>query len=144
MAGGLVLIALLSWFEFDRGVRFAQLAIFYGFGLLFLYSSLYSFMADQVLVVDGTNRSLHFHKRNLYGRVEWDRGGDQFTDIRVFRPGRIESASASNWSIMLVASDGLRLFLGENEFGALSRKRAMALAENVGRLTGIETTAETA
>ena len=78
VGGGLALIAASAWFEFSHNLRFLQLAIFYFFGLLLLYSSLYSFTADQFLIVDGRDGSVHFHKRNLYGRVDWERHGDQF------------------------------------------------------------------
>lgn len=143
LAGGLALIAISGWFHFSHHFPFLQLAIFYFAGLLLLYSSLYSFTADQFLIVDGKDGSLHFHKQDLYGRVDWERPGNQFKEIRVFRPGRTQgSGQTKNWAIMLACCDGLELFLGENEFGSLSREGALALAANVGRLTGITITAD--
>lgn len=106
------------------------------FGALLIYSSIYSFTADQYLVVNGTDRTIHFHKRNLYGRLDWERPGSEFKEIRVCR-ARTTRGQAMNWSIALVVADGRELYLGENEFGSFSRDGAVALAENVSRLTGI-------
>ncbi len=138
LVAGLVLIASLGWLQATHKAGFLQSAIFYGFGVLLLYSSLYSLRADQWLIVDGNRRSIHFHKSNLYGLVDWERPGLDFKEIRVFRAATSRGTGrAKNWTIMLASGDGVNLFLGENEFGAFSRERALQLAGKVGQLAGI-------
>jgi len=107
------------------------------FGALFLFSTAYSLGAEQWLRVDGSSRSIRFHKRNLYGSVDWERPGSEFARLRVFRPSA-RGGKAMTWSIVLVGLDGGELSIGENEFGSLHRERALWLARKVGRLAGIE------
>jgi len=110
------------------------------FGALMLYSSVFSLAADQWLRVDGSNRSITFHKKNIYGRVDWERPGDAFAKIRVFRPS-VRGGEAMNWSIILVGRESpypIELSLGENELGSLHREHALAIARKVGKLAGIE------
>lgn len=110
------------------------------FGALMLYSSAFSIGADQWLRVDGSSRSITFHKKDLYGRVDWQRTGEQFARIRVFRPS-VRGGKAINWSIVLVGRENpypVELTIGENELGSLHRERALEIAEKVGRLAGIE------
>jgi len=92
-----------------------SLAVVGAFGLLPLYSAIYSFTADQFL---------------------WERSGDQFKELRVFR-NRGPQGKARNWTIMLVGVDGRELFLGENEIGSLHHERALEVARQVGGLVGI-------
>lgn len=110
----------------------AGVAVLAGFGLLLLYSTVYSWTASQWLKADAGTRSITFHKRNLYGLVDWEKPAGEFQAIRVFRGMR-----SSNWTIMLVGQDGYELFLGENVLGALTRDRALALADKVASRTGI-------
>jgi len=107
------------------------------FGLLLLYSTLYSVTATQWLRVDGLHHTVQFHKSNLYGLRAWEKAPTDFRELQVTR-GRQQS----NWNIVLVDQDGDRLFLGENVFGALSRARAMAIAGKVGDRTGIRIEAQ--
>jgi hypothetical protein len=138
LVGGLGLIGVCGWFQRTSDAPAWPFALFYLFGILLLYSALYSFTAHQWLLVDGTRRSIRFHKKNLYGRVEWERAGSDFKEIRVFRPARLRgTAPTKTWAILLVGNDGVELFIGENEFGAFNRDRALALAGRVGRLAGI-------
>ncbi len=130
---GAPLVAGSVWFLFVRDPSMPTLALTGSFGLIFLYSSLYSFTADQFLIVDGATHSVRFHKKNLFGSVGWERGGDQFKEIKVFRA----SPKVKNWTIMLVAVDGGELFVGENEFGSLHHENAVELAGRVGTLAGI-------
>jgi len=143
LVGGLALVGTTAWFELSHNLWSWQFAIIYLFGLLLLYSSAYSFTADQSLTVDGGDRVVHFHKSNLYGRADWERPGNQFKEIRVSRARSIQRPGvARNWVITLIGGDGLQLFLGENEFGSMSRAGALALAERVGRLAGINVHAD--
>jgi hypothetical protein len=115
-------------------VRVVSLALV--FGVLMLLSTLYSFTAEQWLQVDGSQRAIRFHKKNLYGRADWERPGSDFAEIRVFRPSA-RGGPAANWSILLVDRNGAQLSLGENEFGSFHRERALELAGKLGRLAGI-------
>jgi len=141
LAAGLAIIGAFGWYQLRYNNWSWQVGLFSLFGLLLLYGSLYSFTADQFLVVNGVGRSIRFHKKNLYGRVDWERRGDQFKEIHVFR-AKASRGRAKNWSILLVGGDGTELFLGENEFGSFSREGAIELAGNVSRLTGIQVHAE--
>jgi hypothetical protein len=109
-------------------------------GALMLYSSAFSLAADQWLRVDGSSRSITFHKKNLYGRIDWERPGDEFSGIRVFRPS-VRGGKAISWSIVLVGRESpypSQLPIGENELGSLHHERALAIARKVGELAGIE------
>jgi hypothetical protein len=108
------------------------------FGFLLLFSSVYSFTADQYLVVDGTKHSVHFHKKNLYGKAEWERGGDWFKRISVSRPRSSQGGRNVNYAITLVCADDYELYIGENQFGSFSHERALDLANRVGHLAGID------
>ncbi len=109
------------------------------FGLLLVYSSIYSATADQWLTASSHPKVIQFHKKNLYGLVEWRRPSEAFQAIKVGRYGR-----SSNWQIALVCRDGLELYLGENAFGAFTHERAMNIAMKVSSRTGImvESTAQ--
>lgn len=102
------------------------------FGLLLVYSSLYSATADQWLTVSGREKTIRFHKKNLYGLVEWEKAPQEFQSIKVGRYLR-----SSNWQIALVCRDGFELQLGENAFGAFTLERAIHLAAKVSQRTGI-------
>jgi hypothetical protein len=133
LAVGAALVCVCLWLLLADSRQTVVLGLVGAFGLLLLLSSYYSFTADQFLVVDGTQRTVRFHKANLYGYVEWERNGDQFKEIHVIRA----DLQAANWSIALVGVDGRRLYIGENEFGSLSHERALAMATQVGKLAGI-------
>jgi hypothetical protein len=133
---GIILIAGAIYLNIGRKPEILLLVSLYGFGLLLLYSTLYSLTADQWLVFDGIQLSVKFRKKNLYGNVEWQRPGGEFKEIRVFRNFQEDSRNM-NWTIMLVGHDGMQLFLGENEFGSFSRERALIVAGKAGRLAGI-------
>lgn len=139
LAGGLALIATSGWLQLARNLPLLHLTPIYLLGLLLLYSSIYSFTADQSLVVSGADGSIRFHKKNLYGRVDWERPGHEFRTLRVFRPLAANHRPGKNWSILLECPDGLNLFLGKNEFGFASREEAVALATRLGQLAGIDT-----
>ena len=135
---GAALIGGCAWGFLIVGARATgSLAVVAAFGLLFLYASLYSFTADQLLVVDGSRHSVRFHKKSLYGKVDWERGGDQFEQIIVVR-ARAPRGRAMNWAIALVGLDGGQLFIGENELGSLHHEHALTMATRVGRLAGIK------
>ena len=126
LVGGMV----LAWSRGQTWVVQAGLGLF---AALMFGSTLYSLHADQWLKVDGATRSIAFHKENLYGLVDWRRGGGEFLGVRVCRA----SARAMNWRIQLVDRQGYTLQIGENALGSLSRERAVAIARKVGRLVGI-------
>src|SRR5690348_8196911 len=73
LLAGVGLTAPCVWSFFVGSPWTGSLAVVASFGLVLFFSSLYSFTAEQFLVVDGATRSLQFHKRNLYGRVDWER-----------------------------------------------------------------------
>ena len=102
------------------------------FGLLLVYSSIYSVTAEQWLIAGGPRKAIQFHKKNLYGLVAWERPAQDFRAIRVRRHLR-----SSNWQITLICLDGLELSLGENAFGAFTQEGAIDLATKVSSRTGI-------
>ncbi|WP_257309942.1 hypothetical protein [Geothrix fuzhouensis] len=102
------------------------------FGLMLVYSSVYSATADQWLTVSGLRKTVRFHKKNLYGRVAWEKAPGEFRNIRVGRYTR-----PSNWHIALVGRDGFELYLGEHAFGAFTLERAIQVAAKVSQRTGI-------
>ena len=103
------------------------------FGLLLVYSSIYSATADQWLTVSGNRKTVKFYKNNLHGLVEWEKSSREFRGIQVGRHLR-----SSNWQIALVCSDGVELYIGENVFGALTLEQATNLAMKVSNRTGIK------
>ena len=142
LAGGSALVGMTMWYHLNPQVAFWPAWILYGLAVLLFYASVYSFHAQQYLVITGSGM-LRFHKRNLYGQTDWERSGKQFREIQVFQ-GRASRGSgrAQNWSIVLTADDAPQLWLGENEFGAWTQERALALAAKVARMTGIEVVAD--
>ncbi len=133
---GAGVVLACAWFLVVGSPWTGSFALLGAFGVVLLYSSFYSFTADQFLVADGVTRSLRFHKKNLYGSDGWEVPGDRFGVIKV-RRARASQGRAMNWSIVLAGADGREVFIGENEFGSLDRDRAVALATRVGELTGI-------
>ncbi len=102
------------------------------FGLLLVYSSIYSATADQWLTVDGKRKTIRFYKKNLYGLVDWERSAPDFQYIKVGR-----SIRSTNWRTTLVCRDGDELYIGENTFGAFNLESALILANKVSSKTGI-------
>src|SRR5438034_9258132 len=100
LGAGVALLGTTAWLHLHHPSRVLPFVPLYLFGALLLYSALYSFTADQWLAVDGSSRSIHFHKRNLYGRVDWERSAEEFTEVRVSRAST--PRRASNWTIALV------------------------------------------
>jgi hypothetical protein len=129
---GVVLLGLVSKLHFSSHSPNWLLFIVGIFGLLLVYSSIYSATADQWLAVSGNRKTIKFYKKNLYGLVEWERSSQDFQCIKVGRYIR-----SSNWQIALVCSDGFELYIGENVFGAFTLERAMNLAMKVSNRTGI-------
>ena len=131
-AGGLALLLLTAWLHAQRTAPTLPLAVLGTFGVLLLYSTLYSLTAHQWLTLSKIRRTLRFHKKNLYGRVDWERPARDFRCIRVGR-----RLKASNWHITLVCQDGLELELGESFLGAPTHARALDLAGRISGPTGI-------
>ena len=130
---GSALVVLVGRLHFSPGTSNPLLLGVVGmFGVLLLYSSVYSWTATQWLIAGGSRRSVRFHKKNVYGLVEWEKPGSDFAAIRVWKYSR-----AQNWSVTLVDQDGYGLHLGENAFGAFGHERACALARKVSSRTGI-------
>lgn len=102
------------------------------FGLLLLYSSLYSKTANQWLTANGNSKTIRFYKKNLYGLVEWEKSAGDFEGIIVGRHLR-----ATNWHIAVRCRDGYDLFVGENEFGAFTREKALSVANKISSRTGL-------
>jgi hypothetical protein len=136
---GIGLFAGLAAAHANHAPMYGQVALGV-MGVLMLYSSVFSLAADQWMRVDGSSRSITFHKKNLYGRIDWKRPGDAFSGIRVFRPS-VRGGKAISWSIVLVGRESpypIQLAIGENELGSLHRERALEIARKVGTLAGIE------
>lgn len=129
---GVVLLGLVTRLYLSAHSPSRLLVIVGMFGALLVYSSLYSLTADQWLVASGSRKTLKFHKKNLYGLVEWERPPQDFQGITVGRHLR-----SSNWQITLVCRDGLELYLGEHALGAFTLERALNLARKVSDRTGI-------
>lgn len=101
-------------------------------GLLFLYSSLYSLTADQWLMFDGVHKVVRFHKKNIYGRIDWELPGSEVQCIRVFAKDGKES-----WALQLKVGSYQDLLFGDSAFTKMSQERAIELAEKAGELSGI-------
>ncbi len=102
-------------------------------GSLFIYSSLYSLTADQWLMFDGVHRLIRFHKKNIYGRIDWELSGSDIKCLQVFaRDGE------NNWALQLTLDQYPNLLFGDSAFAKMSRDRAIALAEKAGQLTGVQ------
>jgi uncharacterized membrane protein YfcA len=129
---GAILVAIAGNLYLSSQASRLLLAILGIFGLLLIYSSIYSATSNQWLAADGKRRSIAFFKKNLYGLVHWERTAGEFQEIKVWRHLR-----ASNWQITLVCKDGYDLHLGENAFGSFTRDGALAIAGKVSSRTGI-------
>jgi hypothetical protein len=139
LVGGIALIAGMLWYQISHHDRSWQFGVLYFFGFLLLNSTLYSFSSDQSLIVNGKTGSIKFHKKNIYGSVEWERPASEFKGIDVFHPrsGR-GGTRTKNWAIVLRCSDGTNLSLGENEFGSITQEGAVKIANLVSTLSGIK------
>lgn len=103
------------------------------FGVLLIYSSVLSVTATQWLKVNGTQKSITFHKKNLYGQIHWERLAGDFDRIEIRK-----SRQSLNWQIILVSTDGYRLSIGENAFGAFSKEKAKNIANKISSRTDIK------
>ena len=101
-------------------------------GALFLYSSLYSLTADQWLMFDGVHQLVRFHKKNIYGRIDWELPGREITCIRV-----MAHEGVTNWVLQLKVDQHQDLLFSDSAFAKMSRSRAIDLAEKAGQLSGI-------
>ena len=101
--------------------------------LLLLYSTWYSLTADQWLMFDGEHRLVRFHKKNMYGRIDWEFPGSEVNCIRVFTQD-----GENNWALQLKVDPYPNLLFGDSAFAKMSHDRAMELAKKAGQLTGIE------
>ena len=130
---GVALLGLAVWLhlDFDDADLFVTLPLFV-FGLLMLYSSCYSLTADQWLMFDGEHKLVRFHKRNMYGRIDWELTAEDFTCLRV-----ISQKDTKHWVMQLSGTPKQRLLFGDSAFAKMSRTRAITLAEKAGALTGI-------
>jgi hypothetical protein len=129
---GLALLGVVGWL-FRSGYAQRYLLVILGlFGMALLYSSFYSLTASQWLRAGGERRSLRFHKKNLYGLVDWERPAAEFHCVRVGR-----SLRSSSWHITLIPLEGAELELGENAFGSYTLEGALALATKLSLRTGV-------
>ena len=101
-------------------------------GALFLYSSLYSLTADQWLMFDGVHQLVRFHKKNIYGRIDWEFPGREIKCIRV-----MAQEGKNSWVLQLKVNQQQDLLFSDSAFAKMSRGRAMELAEKAGQLSGI-------
>jgi hypothetical protein len=99
---------------------------------LMLYSTWYSLTADQWLMFDGVHRLVRFHKKNLYGRIDWELPGSEIICIRVFAQD-----GENNWALQLKVDQQPNLLFGDSAFAKMSHDRALALAEKAGQLVGV-------
>ncbi len=129
---GVALLWIVGKLHFAGQSQNWPLAVVGIFGILLVYSSIYSATADQWLAVSTCRKSITFHKKNLYGLVHWERLPQEFKCLRVGRAGK-----SSSWHIALICADGLELNLAENVFGAFTYERALDLATKVSDRTGI-------
>ena len=130
---GVALLGLAVWLhlDFDDADLFVTLPLFV-FGLLLLYSALYSLTADQWLMFDGEHKLVRFHKKNMYGRIDWELTAEDFTCLRV-----ISQKDTKHWVMQLSGTPKQRLLFGDSAFAKMSRTRAITLAEKAGEMTGI-------
>ena len=76
---------------------------------------------------------VRFHKKNIYGRIDWELPGGDIRRIEVFaEDGR------RNWILKLEVAQHQNLLFGDNAFAKMSQTRALTLAEKAGKLTGIK------
>jgi hypothetical protein len=130
---GASLVIVAGYLYFSGHPSNLLLGVLGTFGILLIYSTVYSATATQWLTVNGTQKSITFHKKNLYGLVHWEKQSDDFDKIEVRKNGR-----SSNWLITLVSADGYRIDIGENAFGASSQEKALYIANTVGSRTNIK------
>ncbi len=130
---GVACLGLAFWLQtaFEEAELLVTLPLFV-FGLLMLYSTWYSLTADQWLMFDGEHKLVRFHKRNMYGRIDWELPAEEFTCIRV-----ICQKDTKHWVLQLIGTPKQRLLFGDSAFAKMSRSRAITLAEKAGELTGI-------
>lgn len=129
---GLVLVAVVLRLAGTGNPAYVLQAVIGGFGVLLIYSSIYSATATQWLTADGKTKTIAFHKKNLYGLVDWVRPGSDFKAVKVWKHRK-----ASNWSITLVCGDDAELHVGENAFGAFGYEKAVSLAQKISTRTGV-------
>lgn len=129
---GVILLGIAVRLYFTENPQNVLLAIVGIFGLMLIYSSVYSLTSVQWLTADSKTKAVKFYKKNIYGLVEWEKQGDDFKEIAVWR-----NSGSTNWAISLVCNDGYELYIGENVFGALSYEKALAIANKVSSRTGI-------
>jgi hypothetical protein len=129
---GLLLVGTAAKLHLAGNRQTALLAVLGIFGLLLVYSTVYSLTADQWLAVDGRRRTVRFRKKNLYGLVEWERKGSELLEVRVWKPLRSQS-----WHITIHDRDDFGLEVGENVFGALSKEKAVDLANRIAARTDL-------
>jgi len=130
---GVALLGLAIWLHaaFAEAELLVTLPLFV-VGVLLLYSTLYSLTADQWLMFDGAHNLVRFHKKNLYGRIDWELPPSNFDCIRV-----VSQEDEKHWVLELEGTPTQRLLFGESAFLKMSHKRAKTLAEKAGQLTGI-------
>jgi hypothetical protein len=129
---GVILVAVVLYLYAKGNPSMLLLAVVGLFGVLLIYSSIYSLSSDQWLIADGRTKTIKFHKQNIYGLVDWERSAHEFEEIRVWK-----SRKATNWAITIVCQDGLLLQIGENVFGAMTYEKAIAIANKVNSRTGL-------
>ncbi len=101
--------------------------------LLLLYSTWYSLTADQWLMFDGEHRLIRFHKKNIYGRTDWELPGSAVNCIRVFTRD-----NKNDWTLQLKLDQYQDLLFGDSTFAKMSHDRAMELAKKAGQLSGVQ------
>jgi len=130
---GVALLGLAIWLH----TAFAEIELLvtlplFVFGLLMLYSTWYSLTADQWLMFDGEHKLIRFHKRNIYGRIDWELPANDFTSIQI-----LTLQDEKHWVLKLNGTPKQRLLFGDSAFAKMSHTRAITLAEKAGQLTGI-------
>ena len=133
---GVILTAIVIKLFASGNQNMVILSIVGLFGVLLIYSSIFSFTANQWLIADGRTKTIKFHKDNIYGLVDWEKSANEFKEIRVWK-----SIRSTSWKITLICNDGYYLQIGENIFGALDYEKALEIANKVSYRTGIRVNA---
>jgi len=98
----------------------------------FIWSSIYSFYTKITLDIDSAGRLVRYRKSNIFGDNEWERGFSDFSEIRIWRPGR-----KSFFKVILRIKDNQEIPLGTNEAGTLNLDRSKEIAERISKVMGL-------
>jgi len=99
---------------------------------LFIWSSIYSYFTKIELEIDKHKRVVEYRKSNFFGTKKWEKGFDNFIEVRIWRPG-----NNSFFKVVLRMKDKQEIPLGTSEAGILNVEKARKLAEYISKAMNI-------